>query len=116
KIEDTNAYFMSGEKAFANEEEAHKHYMKSAKPIQLGCLVYGYSRRHVYNSVLSKVQNKYYGDTDSIHLDMHAKDVLELFKRQKRGFGKFHMGSEFGDFEDELNTLPHNFVGSCPHT
>jgi len=79
-----------------------KKLKKKYKPWHLGCFIYSYSRTHMYNAVLSKVPNDWFAtDTDSCHI---LKSVIreKLIDYGETKFGEFHMGGNFGDFEDEL--------------
>ena len=72
---------------------------KSAKPVHIAAFIYSYARSHMYRSLLSKVDTKFFTDTDSCHL--LEEDILKL-EDEGPGFGKFHLGGEFGDYEKEI--------------
>lgn len=104
EIGNSAAIFIRGEKRLNTEEDKIMHYQSQAHPIQLGVLVYSYSRYHMYKSVLSKVETKFYTDTDSLHINMNEEDVLQLMNNQstQTSLGAFKMGGEFGNFENEI--------------
>ena len=67
------------------------------KPCHLGDFVYSHARRHMYNSIIRKMEIKYATDTDSLHVP-----VSNIPKSEGHGYCKFNMGEEFGDFEGEI--------------
>ena len=86
---------------------------KRAKPNFLGVFIYSHARTHMYQSVISKFKEKFAMDTDSIHV--RTKSKVEKAKKdfvqeidfktmipQEKGYGKFNIGNEFGDFEAEI--------------
>ena len=73
---------------------------KSAKPVQIAAFIYSYARSHMYKSILSKTYDKFFTDTDSCHM---REEVIQSLEDEGHGFGKFHIGSEFGDFEKEIS-------------
>ena len=82
------------------KKSEYKYRSKNAKPCQLGVFIYSYARTHMYKSVLSKIDEKYAMDTDSLHIPVR---ILKTLKDEGHGFGKYHQGSEFGDFENEID-------------
>lgn len=86
-----NCIFMSGKK---NKLK----YEKTASPCHIASFIYGYARRHMYEALISRVESKMQMDTDSLHF--YHRDLNNL--SNKRGFGEFLLGGEFGDFENEL--------------
>lgn len=84
--------------------ENYKYTNKKAKPFHLAAFIYSYARSHMYRSILSKVDDKFFTDTDSCHIlkSSFNKLVDEGKFPAEEKFGKFHMGGEFGDFENEI--------------
>lgn len=89
---------------------------KTASLVGHGSLIYSYARRHMFLSTLMKIQELdrtgpphpeggswfddiFYTDTDSLH--MRVRLVTLLNEETEQGFGHFHVGGEFGDFEPE---------------
>ena len=68
---------------------------KPTVPTIWGMLVYAYGRREMYDSVISKVQNKYVTDTDS--LVMHVNEYAMFRKNNPNIFG-----NECGKFKVEM--------------
>lgn len=104
EIGNSAALFIRGKKKLSTPEQELEHYKSQAYPIQLGVLVYSYSRQHMYDSVLSKLNTKYYTDTDSVHINQNEEEVRLLLSNQstETGLGLFKMGNEFGNFENEI--------------
>lgn len=74
---------------------------KSVKPCQLGVFIYSYARTHIYDALLCHAPEKLAMDTDSLHLPQSVIDKLKDSGLNK--YGTYHKGSEFGDFESELD-------------
>lgn len=72
---------------------------EKAKPNHLCVFIYSWARTHMYDAVISKVPERIAMDTDSLHAPISAFARLE----QKPGFGNFHVGDQYGDFEGELD-------------
>ncbi len=71
------------------------------KPWHLMSFIFGYARSHMFNSILCKVPKLWFAtDTDSCHI--LKSELLKLEDYGKSEFGQFHIGSNFGDFDDEL--------------
>lgn len=85
-------------------------YVKSAKTVHIGVFIYAYARTHMYDSLISKLGSNQYGtDTDAIHIDENKFNIAN-----ERGYGKFNLGGEFGDFEKEINFKAHTYYGVAP--
>ncbi len=75
---------------------------KITKPWQLAMYIYAWSRRHMYKALIGKFNQEmvwYQTDTDSVHF---KKINLPKLLDEKKGFGKFTIGPEFGQFSGEL--------------
>lgn len=81
------------------DNDNYEYKEKNAKPFHIAAFIYSWARSHMYRSILSKVDNKFFTDTDSCHL---LEDEITNLKDEGHGFGKFHMGKEFGDYEKEI--------------
>jgi hypothetical protein len=84
----------------------------TAKPVHLAVFIYSYARSHMYRSILSKTENKFFTDTDSCH--MPESEIAKLIQDPKGGFGKFRIGSEFGDFEREIDFKTQRYYSVGP--
>ncbi len=82
-----------------------RYNTRFAKPCHLGVFIYSYARTHMYKSVISRIKNKRGMDTDSVHTSIKVKNLYEYDDEGKplRGYGRFFIGGEFGDFEAEIN-------------
>ena len=103
-LERTDAIFLKGEKT----KYRYKSY--SVKPCHLGVFIYAYSRAHMYDSVISKIKNKYAMDTDSIHISnvnveklIHHIPKEKLTEIGKEKYGIYTEGNQFGNFEEEID-------------
>lgn len=76
---------------------------KSVHPVHLMSFIYSYARKHMYDSSFSKTEKSLYTDTDSHHVPI--EEMKRLQENQEKGFGKFNMGDQFGDFEGEIEFL-----------
>ena len=93
------------------KKKEYKYSPRFAKPCQLGVFIYSYARTHMYKSVLTKIDEKYAMDTDSLHIPVR---VLKTLKDEGHGFGKYHQGTEFGDFENEIDFESKNVYYIAP--
>lgn len=93
-VANTDIFVLKGEK------KNYKYKPENVKPVHLGVFIYSYARRHMYESVISKIETKLQMDTDSMIAPQ--KEIDELVD-EGRGYGKYHRGGEFGDFEDEID-------------
>ena len=92
-INESDSLFLKG------KLKEKKYRQLNEKPVFLAPFIYSYARTHMYKSVISKIDSKRAMDTDSLHAPIEAFKNLQ----QKRGFGNYNEGGEFGDFEPELD-------------
>lgn len=90
---------------------AYKYKKENAKPVHIAAFIYSYARSHMYRSILSKADNKFFTDTDSCHM---LEEEIEKLVDEGHGFGKFHMGGEFGDFEKEIGFKVERYYSVAP--
>jgi len=96
-----------------------KELKKNASPSYLGVFVLAYSRKYMYDNIISKYNLKYM-DTDSALLDKNdyekiKKDRPELFKLNSKGLLEFgQLEEELGDGEKDIYVLePKNYLILC---
>ena len=77
----------------------YKYKKENAIPFHIAAFIYSYARSHMYQSILSKVDSKFFTDTDSCHM---LEEDIDKLEDEGHGFGKFHLGGEFGDYEKEI--------------
>ncbi|MCH9835293.1 DNA polymerase, partial [bacterium] len=93
-VEDT--MFMTGRK------KGRLYNPRKIKPVQIAVFIYAYARAHMYLALLSRIPlDAQYGmDTDAEWL---VREIAVQYVQAEAGFGKFHLGGEYGDFTEELD-------------
>lgn len=110
-INNSNVTFTAFNNALILKGNKNELKYDNGKPVHLGVFIYSYARRHMYLSILSKLTSKILTDTDSCLVNLQEPDVQELLREAGDDpsqdpllgtFGRFHLGSKFGNFEDEF--------------
>ena len=103
---------------FIKYTKEKKYSADRARPNYLGALIYSFARAHMYESILKHSETKVGMDTDSCFMlksevpriadiglspehRSHVDKVIGWGIHRPEFFGKFSVGSEFGQFEDE---------------
>jgi len=84
----------NGDIAIKGEKRNYIYNREYVKPCQFGMFIYSYSRRHMYENIISKY-DVIYMDTDSAFLKL--KDYENFVKENPE-----LMGSEFGQLKEEI--------------